>query len=47
MVSFDTSDQAVAEEAINELERKGYLVWTSEDGGGHHVAEEYVRVSIL
>jgi hypothetical protein len=42
MVSFDANDQNIANEIVTQLENKTYDVQTSEGGGGHDVAEEYV-----
>jgi hypothetical protein len=40
MVSYQSDDQALAEKVIEQLESKGYRVWTPEDAGGNNVAEE-------
>jgi hypothetical protein len=40
MVSYESSVQALAEEVMQQLETKGYLVWSPEDSGGHNVAED-------
>lgn len=42
MVSCHPDDQAVADEIATELENKNYDVVTSEGGGGHTIAQEYV-----
>jgi hypothetical protein len=42
MLSFDSNDQAIADEIIKQLETKNYDVQTPEGGGGHNIAEEYV-----